>query len=573
MRNENTPRRDFLRFAGAGLAVAAVSRGAADFDVKTYGAKGDGKTLDTAAINKAIDAASAAGGGTVVFPAGEYLSYSIHLKSNIVLHLDAGAVLIAADPTPAGGFDNAEPNVEWDMYQDFGHGHFHNSLIWGEGINNIGITGTGRIWGRSLSKGQGAQTPGVGNKSIALKNCQNVLLRDFQILHGGHFGILATGIDNFTIDNLKIDTNRDGMDVDACRNVRISNCYVNSPWDDGICLKADYAIGRPKECEFVTITNCYVSGCWQEGTLLDGTYKKFGPEERVPHTGRIKFGTESNGGFRNITISNCVFEGCQGLALETVDGALLEDITVTNISMRDIVSAPIFLRLGDRMRGPEGAPVGTLKRVIISNLVCANSVNRLGSVISGIPGHLIEDVKISNIQVLQEGGGTKEDAAYEPPEYEDMYPEPTMFTGGPRPSGKGADGKWHPEGYGRGPGAPGGRGPGAPGQQAAAGQGRGGAGQGRGGAQGPQHKMPSYGFYVRHVKGIQFDNIDIRTDKEDLRPAFVLDDVQDVEFFRIKVPHVAGVPTFSLKKVSDFSVRRCTGLPDTELKTADVKTL
>jgi hypothetical protein len=413
----------------------------------------------------------------------------------------------------------------------------------------------------------------VGNKSIALKNCQNVLLRDFSIFHGGHFGILATGIDNFTIDNLKIDTNRDGMDIDACRNVRISNCYVNSPWDDGICLKADYAIGRAKECEFVTISDCYVSGCWQEGTMLDGTYKKFAPEERVPHTGRIKFGTESNGGFRNITISNCVFEGCQGLALETVDGALLEDITVTNISMRDIVSAPIFMRLGARMRGPDNVPVGTLKRVIISNIVCANSVNRLGSVISGIPGHLIEDVKISNIQVLQEGGGTKEDAAYMPPEYEDMYPEPTMFTGGPRPNGRGTDGKWHPEGYGRGPGAPGGagRGPGAPGAPGAAAGGRG--GQGRGGAPQPQHRMPSYGFYVRHVKGIQFDNIDIRTDKEDLRPAFVLDGVEDVEFFRIKVPHVAGVPVFALRNVSDFSVQKCAGVPDTQIKTADNKTI
>jgi polygalacturonase len=140
------------------------------------------------------------------------------------------------------------------------------------------------------------------------------------------------------------------MDVDCCRNVRISNCYVNSPWDDGICLKADHALGSSKQTEFVTITNCYVSGCWEEGTLLDGTYKKFAPDVRgVSHTGRIKFGTESDGGFRNITISNCVFEGCQGLALETVDGALLEDITVTNISMRDIMSAPIFLRLGRRM--------------------------------------------------------------------------------------------------------------------------------------------------------------------------------------------------------------------------------
>jgi polygalacturonase len=156
MATENTPRREFLRFAGTGLAVAALAQAAPDssgmYDVRNHGAKGDGKALDTDAINKTIEAAAAAGGGTVVFPAGEYLSYSIRLKSNIALHLEHGATLIAADPTPAGGFDMAEPD-EWDMYQDFGHSHFHNSLIWGEGITNVAITGTGRIWGRSLSKG------------------------------------------------------------------------------------------------------------------------------------------------------------------------------------------------------------------------------------------------------------------------------------------------------------------------------------------------------------------------------------------------------------------------------------
>jgi hypothetical protein len=342
---------------------------------------------------------------------------------------------------------------------------------------------------------------------------------------------------------------------------------VNSPWDDGICLKADYALGRAKHTEYVTITNCYVSGCWEEGTLLDGTYKKFGPDVRVPHTGRIKFGTESNGGFRNITISNCVFEGCQGLAMESVDGAILEDVTVTNISMRDIISAPIFLRLGNRMRGPDNTPVGTLRRVIISNLVCSNSVSRLGSIISGIPGHLIEDVKISNVQVLHQGGGTKEDAAYQPPEYEETYPEPTMFVSGPRPNGRGPDGRWVPEGQGRGGAGRGPAAPGAPGGRAAAAP-----GQGRG-APGNLHNMPSHGFYVRHVKGIQFDNIEIRTEKEDLRPTFVLDAVEDADFFRIKAPHAAGVPLFALHKVSDFAVHMCGDVPDTQLKAVESKTL
>jgi len=591
MSTEAKLRREFLRLAGAGITGAAltvradqsVAHAAASspvsggFDVKTFGATGDGKTLDTAAINRTIDAAAAAGGGTVVFPAGNYLSYSIHLKSNVTLDLGQGATIIAADAPSGGaggGYDLPEQNP-WDMYQDFGHSHFHNSLIWGEEIESIAIVGTGRIWGKGLSRGAGAQIPGVGNKSISLKNCHNVLLRDFSILHGGHFGILATGVDNLTIDNLKIDTNRDGMDVDACRNVRISNCYVNSPWDDGICLKADYALGRPKQTEFVTITNCYVSGCWEEGTMLDGTYKKFGPGVRVPHTGRIKFGTESNGGFRNITISNCVFEGCQGLALETVDGAILEDVTITNISMRDIVSAPIFMRLGNRMRGPDGTPVGTLRRVIISNLVCSNSAARLGSIISGIPGHPIEDVKITNMQILQQGGGTKEDAAFEPPEYEDMYPEPTMFVGGPRPSGRGPDGRWVPEGpgrgaSGRGPGGvspPAGRGgtaAGQPGTTVAPGT----PGQTRPGLGAPSlHNMPSLGFYLRHVKGIQFDNVEIRTEKDDLRPVFLLNDVSDADFFRIRVPRVAGVPVFALHNVSDFVVHTCSGVPDTQVET------
>jgi len=568
-------RREFLKCMTGGLAGIALAgaggptaRAATPdpggFDVRSFGAKGDSQTLDTAAINKAIAAAAAAGGGTVHFPAGGYLSFSIHLKSNVTLNLEPGATLIAAE-TPAGGtgggYDPAEPN-QWDKYQDFGHSHFHNSLIWGEGLENVAIIGTGRIWGKGLTRGPGAPNPGVGNKSIALKNCHNVLLRDFSILHGGHFGILATGVENLTIDNLKIDTNRDGMDVDSCRNVRISNCFVNSPWDDGICLKADHALGTNKQTEFVTITNCYVSGCWEEGTLLDGTYQKFAPDARVPHTGRIKFGTESDGGFRNITISNCVFEGCQGLALETVDGALLEDVTVTNISMRDIASAPIFMRLGRRLRAPEGTPVGTLRRVIISDVVCSNSVSPLGSIISGIPGHSIEDVRISNLQVLHQGGGTREDAAYQPPEYEDIYPEPDMFTAPPRPgrNGRGPNGDFVPEGQGR---AGAGRGAAAPGRP----------GRGAPPPPTPRHPMPSHGFFIRHVKGIQFDNIDIRTAKPDQRPAFVLDDVQDADFFRVKVPRIADAPTFALHRVSDFSVHMCDSVTDTRLQKVESQTL
>ena len=321
------------------------------YDVKTFGAKGDGKALDTAAINKTIDAAAAAGGGTVYFPAGNYLSVSIHLKSNIALYLDQGATIIATSTSKEAQYDPPEPN-QWDAYQDFGHTHWHNSLIWGENLTNVSILGPGMIWGKGLVRtGTQSRTqqqndalnanranepktpfgypnprdavePGWGNKSIALKNCRNVLIRDITILHGGHFAILATGVDNFTIDNIKIDTNRDGIDVDACKNVRISNCTVNSPFDDGICPKSSFALGYARATENVTITNCQVSG-YDEGTLLDGTFKRDFRNQNgtFSPTGRIKFGTESNGGFKNITITNCVFDYCRGLALESVDGA------------------------------------------------------------------------------------------------------------------------------------------------------------------------------------------------------------------------------------------------------------
>ena len=308
---------------------------AAEFDVRTHGATGDGQTLDTAAIHRAIAAASAAGGGTVRFPGGTYLSFSIRLKSDLTLHLDAGTTLLAATPSPAlGGYDAPEPN-EWGdqhQYQDFGHSHWHNSLIWGENLENFAIIGPGRIDGsrglvRNASYGSGrggrgaggggpngtvppgaappapaAPTPAAtapiqGNKAIALKNCRNVTLRDISLLPCGHFALLATGVDHLTLDNVKVDTNRDGFDIDACRHVRIANCSVNAPGDDAIVLKSSFALGAARACEDVTITNCSVTG-FDAGTFLDGTYQRTMERaaDRDGPTGRIKFGTESNGG-------------------------------------------------------------------------------------------------------------------------------------------------------------------------------------------------------------------------------------------------------------------------------------
>lgn len=506
-------------FANEGIAEESHQKGLV-YDVRAFGATGDGKSLDTPAINRAIDKAAAAGGGTVYLQAGSYLCYSIHLKSKISLYLDQGATIVAADPAedPAHSYDPAESNKPWEDYQDYGHNHWHNSLIWGEGISDCSILGPGLIWGKGLSRGWGAgpvaEHPGVANKAIALKNCRNVLLRDFSILHGGHFGILATGVDNFTIDNLKIDTNRDGMDIDCCRNVRVSNCSVNSPWDDAICLKSSFGLGHARATEMVTISNCLLSGSYQEGAMLDGSWKRFPPDEKVPRTGRIKFGTESNGGFKNITVSNCVFDGCHGLAIESVDGAIIEDVTCTNITMRDVYDAPIFIRLGARMRGPSAVPVGTIRRVILSGITCIQPEHpsKIACILAGIPDHAIEDVKISDVILATQGGGTKSDAEAKIPEKEKQYPEPNMFG-----------------------------------------------------------TTPAFGFFVRHVRGLELSGVKVEIATADDRPAFVLEDVERAEFGRIKVPVKAGGPTFALSNVRDFAVYRSRPVPDTEVVTAEKK--
>ena len=532
MNTFNSARRDLLRIGGMGLAAsaaaalpafaAAQSTGAAGsatpmfFDVRAFGATGDGKTVDSPAINKAIEAAAAAGGGLVVFPRGNYVSFSIRLKSHVDLYLSQGSAIVAAEsPLPGqttgymgGTYDAAEPNTAWDAYQDYGHNHWHNSLIWGENISDFSIAGPGLIWGKGLSFGASraargdypiyrAEQAGAGNKAIALKNCRNVILRDFSILKGGHFGLLLTGVDNLTIDNLKIDTDRDGMDIDCCKNVHVSNCTVNSPWDDAICPKSSYALGFAKPTQNVTITNCYVTGCWELGSVLDGTFKR-----RGGGTGRIKCGTESNGGFINIAISNCVFEGCGGLALETVDGALLEDITVTNLTMRDINNCPIFLRLGARLRGPkETTKVGTLRRVLINNVNSFNTPSRYSSILSGIPGYAIEDVKLSDIYVQHVGGAPADSTGIQVPEDETKYPEPGMF--------------------------------------------------------GP---TPSQGFFLRHMKNLEVSHVEVQPVAADPRASFYLEDVHRADFVAVTAPSTP--PAFSVNNSSDVRIRISRAAPD-----------
>ncbi|MGA2069836.1 MAG: glycosyl hydrolase family 28-related protein [Sedimentisphaerales bacterium] len=474
------------------------------YNVKFYGAMGDGTAVESDTINKAIEAASNAGGGTVYFPPGNYLTGSIRLKSNICLFLDQGATIIAASVSKENGYDDAEPGSN-NKFQDYGHSHWHNSLIWGEDINNISIMGTGTIWAKALYR-DWIDSKQSANKAISLVRCRNVIIRDISILQGGWFAILATGVDNITVDNVKMDTNRDGIDIDCCWNVRISNCIVNSPRDDGICLKSSFALGYARATENVTITNCQLSG-YEEGTLLDGTFKRSRNLYEKPPYGRIKFGTESNGGFKNITISNCVFDYCRGLALETVDGALLEDVTITNITMRDIFLDPIFLRLGSRMRGPAGTLVGELRRVIISNVIVYNADPSCTCTISGIPGHYIEDIRLSNIRILYKGGGAASEPNMINPEQEDKYPEPGMF--------------------------------------------------------GPP---PAYGFFIRHAKNIKMNDVEIGFMNEDARPPFVFEDINGIYMCGVTSQKKKDVNRFVLKNINDFQINRSRDVNDQYIK-------
>lgn len=454
------------------LTVLALSVGASTYNVRDFGAKGDGLTLDHAAINQAIEKACNNGGGRVVLPAGTYLCGSIRLKSNVELHLMAGARILAA-PAAMKAYDKSEV-FGGPEYQDGGHTYFHNSLIWAEGQQNISITGRGMIDGEGLTKHdtekagnvQGGSI-GTGDKAIALKLCRNVTIRDITIFRGGHFAIIVTGCDIGTIDNITIDTNRDGIDIDCCKYFTVSNTKVNTPSDDAIVLKSSYALKKPVLCEHVLITNCIVTG-YKLGTFLDGTYV---PEKVNWVCGRIKLGTESNGGYRNITISNCTCMWSSGLAFEEVDQGRMENIVVDNISMSHVHHYPIYITTGCRNRGPkERTDISSARDIYINNVVADDCDSLAGIIITGMAGTPIRNVSLSNIRIQYRGGGQKVATPYR--EQGTNYPEP----------------RWA----------------------------------------GP---TPAYGLFARHVDGLHLHNVKFELMRPDERPDIILEDVvnEDIE--------------------------------------------
>ncbi|HEX3987806.1 MAG TPA: right-handed parallel beta-helix repeat-containing protein, partial [Verrucomicrobiae bacterium] len=308
----------------------------------------------------------------------------------------------------------------------------------------------------------------------------------------------VTGCDDLTVDNVTMDTDRDGIDIDCCKNTTVSNCRINSPNDDGLCPKSSFALGKNVITENLTIVNCQVSG-FKEGTLLDGTM--------VPSTngtGRIKFGTEASGGFRNCTVANCTFRNCRGLALEEVDGGIMENITINNITMMDVLQYPIYITTGNRNRGGNVAAPSRMKNILISNVIATRIDPMSGIQITGLPEQPIEGVRLENIRLEFKGGGTKTNAMRVPPEFANVrerYPEPSRVG-----------------------------------------------------------IMPAYALFARHVKDLELANITTSFVTNDFRPAIECSDVSGLEIDNFKAQTAKGVRAARFEKVSRLVIRNSPGI-------------
>lgn len=437
-------RRNFLAgLAGAGFLArpspAQAVAGQGVFNVVQFGAVRNGRDFDTRAIQAAIDACAAAGGGVVYFPPGMYNTGGLRLRSRVHLYLEAGATLLGSphlDDYP----------VTIPKIRSYTDNYTERSLLYGEELENVGLHGEGTIDGRGGAfKGPYKVRPYL----IRMISCRNVsvtglTLRDSPMWVQHYLDCEDVLIHGLTVHS-HANQNNDGLDIDCSRRVRVSDCVINSQ-DDAIVLKS--TSDRPTRD--VTITNC----------VLSSTCNAF------------KLGTESNGGFQEIVLSNCAIHDTRlsGIAIEMVDGGVLDGVQVSNVTMRDVQSV-IFIRLGNRARpfveGGARPGVGTLRNVQIAN-VKATGANAVGCAISGIPGHNIENVILRDVSILFPGG------VMEPP---DDVPE-------------------NPEAY-------------------------------------PEYKMfgtlPAYGFFCRHVRNLRLAGVETRLAKDDARPAVVCHDVEDLE--------------------------------------------
>ena len=437
------------------------------FNIKTYGAIGDGVALETEAIQKTIDACHAAGGGTVRVPAGDFVSGTIQLKSNITLSFDHGARLLGSQNQQDYPTDQLRPAREGNS----------ECFLYAEDANNIRLEGLGVIDGRGSRKAFPKRSGPGGRDNrprlIRFENCQNLTFSGLTYKNPAFWGIHLVDCKDVHITAVTLqmrdnNSNNDGFDLDGCENVLLENSEIHSH-DDAICLKSS-----KNPCRNIVVRNCNVSSI----------------------TAALKFGTSSSGGFIDVDVSNCHFFDCPmgGIKLQIVDGGRMENVNISRIVM-DNVGSPIFIRLANRGRiytkntytgtkklngaESEGAQVGSIKGVRISDVVAHVTIQPRGAsmtskdfakagpiMIAGIPGHYVEDVLLENISVSYPGNGTKEHATRVVPEDETRYPEQFFFG-----------------------------------------------------------VLPSWGAYIRHAKNIKFVNVELETRSPDERKKIHLEDV------------------------------------------------
>ena len=476
--NASGLRRDFLAgLVGAGVlarpaaALAAAPSGV--LNVVQFGAVRNGRDYDTRAIQAAIDACAAAGGGVVYFPPGQYHSGGLRLRSRVHLYLEAGATLLGSphlDDYP----------VTIPAIRSYTDNYTERSLLYGEGLENVGLHGPGTIDGR----GGAFQGPYKARPYlIRMISCRNVSLSGLTLRDSPMWVQHYLDCEDVLIHGLKVQSrvnhNNDGLDIDCCRRVCISDCIIDSG-DDAIVLKS--TSDRPTR--EVTVTNCVLSSACNA----------------------FKLGTESNGGFQQIVLANCAIYDTRlsGVAIEMVDGGLLDGVHVLNVTMRNVESA-IFIRLGNRARpfveGGARPGVGALRNVQISGLR-ATGANAVGCAISGIPGHYIENVLLRDVSI-QFAGGVR-DAPDDVPEKPEAYPEYNMFG-----------------------------------------------------------RLPAYGFFCRHVRNLRLDGVETRFAEDDVRPALVCHDVEDLELDGCRLEGRRSV--VRLRDVRRALVRGCRTVGTAEL--------
>jgi hypothetical protein len=365
---------------GTSIAWAGATATPHVFNVRDYGAAGDGVTNDTPAVNAAIVAASATGSGVVRFPAGTYLAGgSIHLLSNVTLQVDTGATVLG-DYT---GYDAPEPNPN-DAYQDFGHSHFHDAMIWGDNLKNIGFTGGGVIDGGGRLA-LDAVTPGQADKIISLTRCDGLTVGGgLTLRRGGHFAMLTNDCVNVTSDHLTIDTatDRDGWDVISTRNVAITNITVSSN-DDALAFKSDWALGATLPSGNVSVTNAHLSAVCCNALM---------------------FGSETCGDFTNYHFTNITITGAgkSGLGMVSMDGAHISHVFYTNVTMSN-TDTPLTEKIGTRRRCGNSPGVGSISDIHYSN-VTGTHAGVFTPTLWGQPGHPISDVTFDDVDLTLPGG-------------------------------------------------------------------------------------------------------------------------------------------------------------------------